>query len=164
MNGRDPSGRLLPSTILSTRVVLFNFFFFLMWTTFKVIIELAKISASVSCFCFLGHKACGSLAPQSFQSLSRVRLFATPGAAAHQASLSITNSWKLLKLMSIELMMPSNHLILIPTRDQTLTPALEGKVLTSGLPGKSEGTLFKCLSCIELRSKIAFGKGVCLLN
>ena len=117
MNGRDPSGRLLPSTILSTRVVLFNFFFFLMWTTFKVIIELAKISVSVSCFCFLGHKACGSLAPQSVQSLSRVRLFATPGTAAHQASLSITNSQKLFKLMSIELMMPSNHLILIPTRD-----------------------------------------------
>ena len=37
---------------------------------------------------------------------------ATPGTAAHQASLSITNSRRLLKLMSIELMMPSNHLIL----------------------------------------------------
>ena len=36
----------------------------------------------------------------------------TPGTAAHQASLSITNSWSLLKLMSIELVMPSNHLIL----------------------------------------------------
>ena len=39
----------------------------------------------------------------SVQSLSRVRLFATPWMAAHQASLSITNSWSLLKLMSIEL-------------------------------------------------------------
>ena len=48
----------------------------------------------------------------SVQSLSRVRLFATPGTAACQASLSITNSWSLLKLMSIELVMPSNHLIL----------------------------------------------------
>ena len=37
---------------------------------------------------------------------------ATPWTAAHQASLSITNSWSLLKLMSIELVMPSNHLIL----------------------------------------------------
>ena len=46
------------------------------------------------------------------QSLSRVRLFATPWTAAHQASLSITNSQSLLKLMSIELVMPSNHLIL----------------------------------------------------
>ena len=49
---------------------------------------------------------------QFSQSLSRVWLFATPWAAAYQASLSITNSWSLLKLMSIELMMPSNHLIL----------------------------------------------------
>ena len=42
----------------------------------------------------------------------RVRLFVTPWTAAHQASLSITNSWSLLKLMSIESVMPSNHLIL----------------------------------------------------
>ena len=44
--------------------------------------------------------------------LSRIRLFATPWTAAHQASLSITNSQSLLKLMSIESVMPSNHLIL----------------------------------------------------
>ena len=48
----------------------------------------------------------------SVQSLSCVRLFATPWTAAHQASLSITNSWSLLKLMSIESVMLSNHLIL----------------------------------------------------
>ena len=48
----------------------------------------------------------------SVQLLSRVRLFATPWTAGHQASLSITNSWSLLKLMPIELVMPSNHLIL----------------------------------------------------
>ena len=47
----------------------------------------------------------------SVQSLSHVRLFVTPWTAAHQASLSITNSQSLLKLMSIELVMPSNHLI-----------------------------------------------------
>ena len=46
------------------------------------------------------------------QSLSHVRLFATPWTEAHQASLSLTNSWSLLKLMSIESAMPSNHLIL----------------------------------------------------
>ena len=46
------------------------------------------------------------------QSLNHVWLFATPWTAAHQASLSITNSRSLLKLMSIELVMPSNHLIL----------------------------------------------------
>ena len=48
----------------------------------------------------------------SVQSLSCVWLFVTPWTAAHQASLSITNSWSLLKLMSIELVMPFNHLIL----------------------------------------------------
>ena len=48
----------------------------------------------------------------SVQRLSHVLLFATPWTAACQASLSITNSWNLLKLMSIELVMPSNHLIL----------------------------------------------------
>ena len=48
----------------------------------------------------------------SVQLLSHVQLFATPWTAAHQASLSITNSQSLLKLMSIELVMPSNHLIL----------------------------------------------------
>ena len=46
------------------------------------------------------------------QLLSCVQLFATPWTAAHQASLSITNSWSLPKLMSIESVMPSNHLIL----------------------------------------------------
>ena len=50
----------------------------------------------------------------SVQSLSHVHLFATPQTAARQASLSITNSRSLLKLMSIELVMPSNHLILCP--------------------------------------------------
>ena len=48
----------------------------------------------------------------SVQSLSRVPLFAPPWIAAHQASLSITNSRSLLKLMSLELVMPSSHLIL----------------------------------------------------
>jgi len=47
----------------------------------------------------------------SVQSLSCVRHFATPWTAACQASLSITNSWSLLKLMSIMWVMPSNHLI-----------------------------------------------------
>ena len=58
--------------------------------------------------CELDHKECC----QSIQLLSCVQLFATPWTAAHQASLSITNSWSLLKIMSIESVMPSNHLIL----------------------------------------------------
>ena len=48
----------------------------------------------------------------SVQSLRRVRLFATPWTAARQASLSITNSRSLLKLKSIQLVMPSSHVIL----------------------------------------------------
>ena len=48
----------------------------------------------------------------SVQSLSHVQFFATPWTAAHPASLSITNSQSLLKLTSIESVMPSNHLIL----------------------------------------------------
>ena len=48
----------------------------------------------------------------SVQLLSHVQLFVTPCTAACQASLSITKSWSLLKLMFIELVMPSNHLIL----------------------------------------------------
>ena len=50
----------------------------------------------------------------SVQSLSCVQLFATPQTAARQASQSITNSQRFLKLMSIELVMPCNHLILCP--------------------------------------------------
>ena len=54
----------------------------------------------------------GKVQPASQFSFNRVRLFATAWTTAHQASLSITNSWNLLKLMSIESVMPSNHLIL----------------------------------------------------
>ena len=59
---------------------------------------------------------------QLVQRLSRVRLFATPWAAACQASLSITNSRSLLKLMPIESVMPSNHLI--PCRPLLLRPSI----------------------------------------
>ena len=63
-----------------------------------------------------GHRRPWGKSPSSqfssVQSLSCVRLFVTPWTAAHQASLSITNSQSLLKLMSMELGMPSNHLIL----------------------------------------------------
>ena len=48
----------------------------------------------------------------SVQSVSHAQLFATPWTAVCQASLSMTNNWSLLKLMSIESVMPSNHLIL----------------------------------------------------
>ena len=58
------------------------------------------------------HLCLHSVQFSSVQLLSRVRLFVTPWTAARQASLSITNSWSLLNLMSIESMMPSNHIIL----------------------------------------------------
>ena len=54
----------------------------------------------------------GGVQSSSVQSLSRVLLFATPWTAARQTSWFITDSWSLLKLMSIESLMPSNHLIL----------------------------------------------------
>ena len=55
---------------------------------------------------------CQRICFRSDQSLSRVRLFATPGIAARQASLSVTNSRSSLRLTSIESVMPSSHLIL----------------------------------------------------
>ena len=58
------------------------------------------------------HPAYLTYMQSSVQSLSHVRLFVTPWTAACQASLSIPNSRSLLKLTSIELVMPSNHLIL----------------------------------------------------
>ena len=68
----------------------------------------------ISCYCPLGvHLSLsGGNSLSSVQSLSRVWLFVTPWIAARQASLSITNSWTLPKLMSIESVMPSSHLIL----------------------------------------------------
>ena len=61
------------------------------------------------------HRPKGVLQFSSVQLLSRVWLFATSWSAARQASLSITNSRSLLRLMSIESVMPSNHLILCHT-------------------------------------------------
>ena len=67
----------------------------------------------------------------SVQPLSRVWLFATPWTATRQASLSITNSWSLLKLMSIELVMPSNHLILCRSLLLLLSILLSIRVLSN---------------------------------
>ena len=57
----------------------------------------------------------------SVQPLSRVQLLVTPRTAARQASLSITNSQSLLRLMSIESVMPSSHLILSPPSPPALS-------------------------------------------
>ena len=78
-------------------------------------------SAPDSAWALVGaHSFCmpllvGSIQFSSVQQLSHVQLFVTPWTAACQASLSITNSRSLLKLMSIKSMMPSNHLILCHT-------------------------------------------------
>ena len=66
---------------------------------------------SLPCGCHSGGER-NNTANSSVQSLSRVRLFATPWIAAGQASLSITNSRSLCKLMPIESVIPSSHLIL----------------------------------------------------
>ena len=69
------------------------------------------------------------------QSLSCVQLFATPWIAVHQAFLSFSVSWSLFKLMSIELVMPTNHhilcrpLLLLPS----IIPSIRGFSIESGL-------------------------------
>ena len=69
---------------------------------------LNNVSGEVFCFiCFPLFQL------SSVQSLSHVQVFVTPWTAAHQASLSITNSQSLLKLMSLKSVMPSNHLITV---------------------------------------------------
>ena len=80
-----------------------------------------------------------STGQNSVQSLSCVQLFATPWTAAHQASLSIANSQSLLKLVFIESVMPSNHLILcrpllLPSIFPSITVFLNESVLHSRWP------------------------------
>ena len=78
----------------------------------------------------------------SVQSLSRVRLFGTPWTAARQASLSITNSQSWLRLISIESVMPSNHLILC------LSPCLPAFSLSQ------HQCLFQCIRSSNSMAKV----------
>ena len=72
-----------------------------------------KVSGSRVCSTLIsGSRLLSMSSVSSVQLLSHVQLFVTPWTAAHQTSLSITNFWSLLKVMSIESVMPSNHLIL----------------------------------------------------
>ena len=74
-------------------------------------------------YCFLRRHLYISV--NSVQSISGVRLFVTPWTIACQASLSITNSWSLLKLMSIESVMPSNNIILFhPILPPSIFPSI----------------------------------------
>ena len=77
----------------------------------------------------------------SVQSLSHVQLFVTPWTAGCQASLAITNSWNLPKLMSIELVMPSSYLILC-------CPLL---LLPSIFPSQWAGSLHQVAKVLELQ-------------
>ena len=106
-------------------------------SAFRLSIQCCSIS---HCKYHLG--ICTCLSVQSVQSVSHVQLFVTVWTAARQASLSITSSQSLLKLMSIGSVMPSNHLILC-------------RPFWSGLPCPPPGTLpdpgterrSSCVSC-----------------
>ena len=88
--------------------------------------------ALLSSLCLQVRSLCLSL--YSVQLLSYVRLFATPWITARQASLSITNSWSLLKLNSIESVMPSIHLILCCPLLLLLFPSIKVFSNESALP------------------------------
>ena len=102
-------------------LLLFQFgfllFLFLVWLlrlSFNTVLE--KVKVGIHALLLILEEVLSAFHHEhwvwcSVQSLSRVRLFAAPWTAAHQDSLSITNSQSLLKLMSIELVMPSNHLL-----------------------------------------------------
>ena len=86
-------------------IIIWVLYFFWYWAAWAVCVFRRLIPYQLLC-CkyFLPFFCC-------YCSLSRILLFVTPWTTAHQASLSTTHSLSLLKLMSIELMMPSNHLI-----------------------------------------------------
>ena len=73
--------------------------------------EVVQFRKYLLCACYMPGTVLASR-DQSVQSLSHFQLFSTPWTAAHQASLSFTISRSLLKLMSIESVMPSNHCVL----------------------------------------------------
>ena len=88
----------------------------------------------------------------SVQLLSHVQLFATPWTTARQASLSITNSRSLLKLISIKSLMPSNHLILcLPLLLPSILPSIRGFSNESVL--RIRWQYFGHLMCAQLLSK-----------
>ena len=96
-----------------------------MWTTFNQSSGVWLFSPSPTWGphkLYWSHNGAECRTFSSVQSLGRFRLFATPWTTARQASLSITNSRRWLKLMSIELVMPSNHLILC--RPLVLLPSI----------------------------------------
>ena len=105
--------------------------------------------------------ACEAICPELLffvQFRSHVRLFETPWTAAHQASLSFTISQRLLKLMSIELMMPSNHLILshLPLFLPSMFPSIRVLSNESALCIRSKYWSFSISSSSEYSRLISF--------
>ena len=94
----------------------------------------------------------GTFHASSVQSLSHGQLFANPWTAAQQASRSITNSQSLLRLMSIELVMPSNHLVLC--HPLLLLPSISPSIRVF-----SNASLGKHFSCY-----FGVGRGLALMN
>ena len=93
--------------------------------------------------------------PQSIQLLSHVQLFATPWTTARQASLSITNSWSLLRLTSIELVMPSNHHLNQPNylwRLHLQTPTHWGLMFQNMRKGRTQHILIHSRSVLSNRT------------
>ena len=108
----------------------------------------------------------------SVQSLSRVWLFVTPWTAARQASLSITNSWSLLKLMPIKLVLPSNHLILchpllfLTSIFPSIRSFLRSQFFASGSQSIGVSALASVLP-MNIQAWLKIGKGVwqgCVLS
>ena len=96
----------------STWEVLVFYFKNAVFQQYEVVFSLCTCVNFFLCLCRIHGPINASFVFSSVQCLSRVRLFVTPWTAARQASLSIANSGSLLKLMSIEWVMPSNYLIL----------------------------------------------------
>ena len=98
-----------------------------------------ETATNIQCWCSLCCHLCRAGCCVA-QSLSRIWLFSTPWTAACQASLSFTISWSLLKLMSIELVKPSTHLILchpllfLPSVFPSIRAFLMNQFFTSGWP------------------------------
>ena len=103
-----------PCACVSPRVILWHSIFFMVQLSYSYMTTGKTIA--LTRWTFVGKVMSQLIITLSqfslFQLLSCVRIFTTPWTTSCQASLSITNSWSLLILMSIKLVMPSNHLIL----------------------------------------------------
>ena len=144
---------LLPSVLPSIRVFSSESVLHIMWPkylSFSFSISPSKeysgpISCRINWFDLLEVRDCHLDLLSESERHCHVWLFATPWTSAHQASLSITNSSSLLKLMSIELVMPSNHFILC--RPLLLLPAIPPSITVFS----NESTLHEVTKVLEFQ-------------